>query len=93
MSLLHTVCLTETNGLIPLVGYEYGVLPFPSQDGKSIFGQFERNSEAILITSFTAYAEETAKVLSAIYEPFEGYEDEESLKLLTSLRQAVSKRT
>ena len=80
MSLLHTVCLTETNGLIPLVGYEYGVLPFPSQDGKSIFGQFERNSEAILITSFTSYAEETAKVLDAIYEPFEGYEDAEALK-------------
>ncbi len=80
MSLLHTVCLTETNGLVPLIGYEYGVLPFPSQDGKSIFGQFERNSEAIFITSFSSYPEETAKVLSAIYEPFEGYEDEESLK-------------
>ncbi|MBQ7015006.1 MAG: hypothetical protein IJN12_02685 [Clostridia bacterium] len=80
MSLLHTVCLVETNGLIPIVGYEYGVLPFPSQDGKSIFGQFERNAESILITAFSKYPEETAQVLSAIYEPLAGYEDEEALK-------------
>ncbi len=80
MSLLHTICLTEPNALIPLVGFEYGVLPFPSQDGKSISGQFERNVEAILITSFSSYSEEAAKVLNAIYEPFEGYENTDALR-------------
>lgn len=80
MSLLHTVCLTETGGMIPLAGFDYGVLPFPSQDGKSIFGQFERNSEPLFITSFSKYVDETAKVLSAIYEPFEGYEDAQAIK-------------
>lgn len=80
MGLLHTICLTEPNALIPLVGYEYGVLPFPSQDGKTIAGQFERNVEAILITSFTSYPEESAKVINAIYEPFEGYEDTDVLR-------------
>ncbi len=80
MSLLHTLCLTEPNALIPLVGFEYGVLPFPSQDGKSIRGQFERNVEALMITSFTMYAEEAAKVLNAIYEPLEGYEGIDQLR-------------
>jgi len=65
--------------LIPQVGFEYAVLPFPSQDGKSIFGQFERNVEAIMITSFSMYSEESAKVLNAIYEPFADYNDETSL--------------
>jgi len=79
MSLLHTICLTEPYALIPQVGFEYAVLPFPSQDGKSIFGQFERNVEAIMITSFSMYSEESAKVLNAIYEPFADYNDETSL--------------
>lgn len=80
MSLLHSVMLTESTALIPQLEYEYAVLPFPSQDGKSVFGQFERNVEAIFIPSFTTYSDEAAKVLSAIYEPFEGYTSVESLK-------------
>ena len=80
ISTMHTVSLTEPTGDIPSAGYEYGVLPFPSQDGKTIFGQFERNVEAIFITSFSEHYEEAARVISAIYEPFEGYEDEDTLK-------------
>ena len=77
---MHTVSLTNPAGAIPSSEYEYGVVPFPSQDGKTIFGQYERNVEAIMIPSFTTRAEETARVLSAIYEPFEGYEDMDTLK-------------
>ena len=80
MSLLHTVCLTEANAAIPQAGYEYGILPFPSQDGQSVVGQFERNVEAIFLMSFSSYNSEAAKVLSAIYEPFEGYESIDVLK-------------
>ena len=57
---MHTVSLTEPSGAIPSSEYKYGVLPFPSQDGKTIFGQYERNVEAILIPSFTTRAEEAA---------------------------------
>ncbi len=77
---LHTVSLTDPNSEIASAGYEYGVLPFPSPDGQTIFGQFERNVEAIMIPSFSSNYMETARVLSEIYEPFEGYEDDETLK-------------
>ncbi len=80
ISTMHTVSLTNPADTIPSAGFEYGVLPFPSPDGKSIFGQFERNVEAIFITSFSNYPDAAAKVLSAIYEPFEGYEDMDALR-------------
>lgn len=80
ISTMHTVTLTEPTSEIAQAGYEYGVLPFPSQDGKTIFGQYERNVEAIMIPTFTENYMEAAKVLSALYEPFEGYEDDETLK-------------
>lgn len=80
ISTMHTVSLTDPNSGIVSVGYEYGVLPFPSPDGQSIFGQYERNVEAIFITSFTNHAEAVAHAISEIYEPFEGYETTDALK-------------
>lgn len=80
ISTMHVATLTNAANKTVSVGYEYGVLPFPSQDGKSIFGQFERNVEAIFITSFSNYPDAAAKVVSAIYEPFEGYEDMDALR-------------
>ena len=80
ISTMHVVTLTNPGTKTTSVGYKYGVLPFPSQDGKSIFGQFERNVEAIFITSFSNYPDAAAKVLSAIYEPFEGYETMDTLR-------------
>ena len=79
---MHTVSLTNPADTIPAAGYEYGVLPFPSQDGQSIFGQYERNVEAIFITSFTNHAEAVAHAISEIYEPFEGYETTDALKAI-----------
>ena len=80
ISTMHVSRLTDPTKEIPTAGYEYGVLPFPSLDGKSVFGQFERNIEAIFITSFSNHPEASARVLNEIYEPFEGYETMDVLK-------------
>lgn len=88
----HTAHITQPTAQIPQSRYKYAILPFPSSDGKSVFGQFERNVEAIHITSFSDFPTESAMVLSAIYEPFEGYETESVLKELYNTNHFFDER-
>lgn len=80
MAMLHAFSSIKNTAEIPYSDKEYSILPFPSQDGKTVFGQYERSIQAIFITSWTSNYQEAARVLSAIYEPFEGYETEDELK-------------
>lgn len=53
---------------------EYGIVPFPSLDGKSIHAQYERVTNAIMFPSWAETNEEMGVLANAIFEPLEGIE-------------------
>ncbi len=51
---------------------EYGIVPFPSLDGKTIHAQYERVINAIMFPSWEITNEDMGIIANAIFEPFEG---------------------
>lgn len=59
---------------------EYGLVPFPSLDGKTILAQYERVINGIMFPSWRVTNEDMGVIANELFEPFEGLETIEDQK-------------
>ena len=70
----------DSSSDIVLADKEYGLVPFPSMDGKTIHAQYERVINGIMFSSWRVTNDDMGVIANALFEPFEGIETIEDQK-------------